>query len=200
MFPQIPNTIKKNLDEMERESLRLMNESFQLLIRRSVSLRIRSQTGLKETVITPLSQKLEKNITSLNYCMEYSFLSLFSLQKRSQSRAASRGTHTERAPLDPVHALSVFSFLFSLICSYISLLNSETVTILLNELALALSSRLEVSLMKLRYSQQGVLALDKAVRAICNELIHLGGSEIRTNFGKVNRLIAILSCDDVGEG
>lgn len=70
-------------------------------------------------------------------------------------------------------------------------------TILLNELALALSSRLEVSLMKLRYSQQGVLALDKAVRAICNELIQLGGSEIRTNFGKVNRLIAILSCDDM---
>lgn len=59
VFPQIPNTIKKNLDEMERESLRLMNESFQLLIRR-----------LKETVITPLSQKLEKNITSMNYCTE----------------------------------------------------------------------------------------------------------------------------------
>lgn len=72
-------------------------------------------------------------------------------------------------------------------------------TILLNELALALSSRLEVSLLKLRYSQQGVLALDKAIRAICNELIQLGGSEIRTNFGKVNRLIAILSCDDVGQ-
>ena len=35
VFPQIPNTIKKNLDEMERESLRLMNESFQLLIRRT---------------------------------------------------------------------------------------------------------------------------------------------------------------------
>ena len=37
VFPQIPNTIKKNLDEMERESLRLMNESFQLLVRRSLA-------------------------------------------------------------------------------------------------------------------------------------------------------------------
>lgn len=74
---------------------------------------------------------------------------------------------------------------------------SDTVTVLINELALALSSRLEISLTKLKYSQQGVLSLDKVVRAICNELINLGGSEIRTNFGKINRLIAILSCDDV---
>lgn len=29
--------------------------------------------GLKETVITPLSQKLEKNITSMNYCLESAF-------------------------------------------------------------------------------------------------------------------------------
>ena len=75
VFPQIPNTIKKNLDEMERESLRLMNESFQLLIRRT-SLRFSLiASGLKETVITPLSQKLEKNITSMNYCMESAFAS-----------------------------------------------------------------------------------------------------------------------------
>ena len=78
VFPQIPNTIKKNLDEMERESLRLMNESFQLLIRRT-SLCVFSliSSGLKETVITPLSQKLEKNITSMNYCMESAFASFF---------------------------------------------------------------------------------------------------------------------------
>lgn len=78
VFPQIPNTIKKNLDEMERESLRLMNESFQLLIRRT-SLCVFSliSSGLKETVITPLSQKLEKNITSMNYCMESAFSPLF---------------------------------------------------------------------------------------------------------------------------
>lgn len=78
VFPQIPNTIKKNLDEMERESLRLMNESFQLLIRRT-SLCVFSliSSGLKETVITPLSQKLEKNITSMNYCTESAFASFF---------------------------------------------------------------------------------------------------------------------------
>ena len=78
VFPQIPNTIKKNLDEMERESLRLMNESFQLLVRRT-SLCVFSliSSGLKETVITPLSQKLEKNITSMNYCTESAFASFF---------------------------------------------------------------------------------------------------------------------------
>lgn len=78
VFPQIPNTIKKNLDEMERESLRLMNESFQLLIRRtSFCVFSLISSGLKETVITPLSQKLEKNITSMNYCTESAFASFF---------------------------------------------------------------------------------------------------------------------------
>ena len=41
------------------------------------------------------------------------------------------------------------------------------------------------------------MELDKVIRGICTELINAGGSEIRTNFGKVNRLVAILSCDDV---
>ena len=39
--------------------------------------------------------------------------------------------------------------------------------------------------------------LDKILRGISNELINYGGSEIRTNFSKLNRFIAVLSCDDV---
>lgn len=75
----------------------------------------------------------------------------------------------------------------------------DTFTIMLNECSLQLSNRLETSLMKLKYSQQGVLVLDKIIRGISNELIHHGGSEIRTNFSKINRFIAVLSCDDVFE-
>lgn len=69
--------------------------------------------------------------------------------------------------------------------------------VMLNELSLLLSNRLETSLMKLKYTQQGVFILDKLIRGISNELINNGGSEIRTNLSKINRLIAILSCDDV---
>ena len=120
MFPQIPNTIKKNLDEMERESLRLMNESFQLLIRRSVSLRIRSQTGLKETVITPLSQKLEKNITSLNYCMEYSPFSL-SFPFRNEVKAEQQAEELTQSELHLIQfPLSPFFLSFFLSSAAIS--------------------------------------------------------------------------------
>ena len=80
---------------------------------------------------------------------------------------------------------------------YIELLLTDTVTTMLNEFSLILAGRLENSLSRLKYSQQGVLELDKVIRGICTELINAGGSEIRTNFGKVNRLVAILSCDDV---
>ena len=122
------------------------------------------------------------------------------LTRRNEVKAEQQAEELTLSELQLIQfTLSPFARLCTLIRSFASLLNSDTVTILLNELALALSSRLEVSLLKLRYSQQGVLALDKAIRAICNELIQLGGSEIRTNFGKVNRLIAILSCDDVGQ-
>lgn len=124
----------------------------------------------------------------------------FLLTRRNEVKAEQQAEELTLSELQLIQfTLSPFARLCALIRSFASLLNSDTVTILLNELALALSSRLEVSLLKLRYSQQGVLALDKAIRAICNELIQLGGSEIRTNFGKVNRLIAILSCDDVGQ-
>ena len=80
---------------------------------------------------------------------------------------------------------------------YLELLLTDTVTTMLNEFSLILAGRLENSLSRLKYSQQGVLELDKVIRGICTELINAGGSEIRTNFGKVNRLVAILSCDDV---
>lgn len=73
----------------------------------------------------------------------------------------------------------------------------DTFMVMLNELSLLLSNRLETSLMKLKYTQQGVFILDKLIRGISNELINNGGSEIRTNLSKINRLIAILSCDDV---
>lgn len=73
----------------------------------------------------------------------------------------------------------------------------DTFMVMLNELSLQLSNKLEMSLMKLKYTQQGVFILDKLIRGISNELINNGGSEIRTNFSKINRLIAILSCDDV---
>jgi len=51
--------------------------------------------------------------------------------------------------------------------------------------------------MKVKYSQQGVLEMDRIIRGVCNELIAEGGSEIRTNFGKISTIVAILSCDDV---
>ena len=73
----------------------------------------------------------------------------------------------------------------------------DTFSILCNELSMQLSNRLENSLAKLKYTQQGVLVLDKILRGISNELINYGGSEIRTNFSKLNRFIAVLSCDDV---
>ena len=66
--------------------------------------------------------------------------------------------------------------------------------------AALLAARLESSIGRMKYSQQGILALDKIVRGISNELIAAGGSEIRTNFAKVNTMIAVLSCDDVGKG
>ena len=73
-------------------------------------------------------------------------------------------------------------------------------TTMMNELAALLAARLESSIGRMKYSQQGILALDKIVRGISNELIAAGGSEIRTNFAKVNTMIAVLSCDDVGKG
>ena len=82
-------------------------------------------------------------------------------------------------------------------CRYKECLLEDSFMIMLNELSLHLSNRLEGSLMKLKFSQQGVLILDKIVRGISNELINNGGSEIRTNFSKLNRFIAVLSCDDV---
>ena len=112
VFPQIPNTIKKNLDEMERESLRLMNESFQLLIRRT-SLCVFSliSSGLKETVITPLSQKLEKNITSMNYCTESAFASFFT--PRNELKTEQQAEELTQSELHLIQfTLSPFFFLF----------------------------------------------------------------------------------------
>jgi len=83
---------------------------------------------------------------------------------------------------------------------YVECLLPETVTTMMNELAALLAARLESSIGRMKYSQQGILALDKIVRGISNELIAAGGSEIRTNFAKVNTMIAVLSCDDVGKG
>lgn len=91
----------------------------------------------------------------------------------------------------------VVAMLRNTLAPYESLLLAQTATTLLNEVAGILGNRLEGSLVKLKYTQQGVLQLDKVVRSICNELINNGGSEIRTCFSRVNRLIAILSCDDV---
>ena len=91
----------------------------------------------------------------------------------------------------------VVAILRNTLAPYESLLLEQTATTLLNEVAGILGNRLEGSLVKLKYTQQGVLQLDKVVRSICNELINNGGSEIRTCFSRVNRLIAILSCDDV---
>ena len=49
----------------------------------------------------------------------------------------------------------------------------DTFSILCNELSMQLSNRLENSLAKLKYTQQGVLVLDKILRGISNELINL---------------------------
>lgn len=79
---------------------------------------------------------------------------------------------------------------------YIELLLTDTVTTMLNEFSLILAGRLENSLSRLKYSQQGVLELDKVFVESVLSLLML--EEVKSNyFGKVNRLVAILSCDDV---
>ena len=83
---------------------------------------------------------------------------------------------------------------------YVECLLPDTVTTMMNELAALLAARIEASIGRMKFSQQGILGLDKIVRGISNELIAAGGSEIRTNFAKVNTMIAVLSCDDVGKG
>ena len=80
---------------------------------------------------------------------------------------------------------------------YTEYLLPEMVTVLMNEFSILFANRLEISLMKVKYSQQGVLEMDRIIRGVCNELIAEGGSEIRTNFGKISTIVAILSCDDV---
>ena len=92
---------------------------------------------------------------------------------------------------------TIFGMIHHSIDPYAEYLLTDTVTTMLNEFSVILAGRLENSLIKLKYSQQGVLELDKVIRGICTELINGGGGEIRTNFGRVNRLVAILSCDDV---
>ena len=93
---------------------------------------------------------------------------------------------------------SVLSMMQHTLHPYTEYLLPEMVTTLVNEFSILFANRLEISLVKMKYSQQGVLAIDRIVRGVCNELITEGGSEIRTNFGKISTIVAILSCDDVG--
>lgn len=134
----------------------------------------------------PLCQKMEKSLMAGDFAVTYESGEL--VTNRNDMKA-------EQQADDLIEVIMVI--LKTTIEPYEALLLPNTSTQLLNEVAGVFSSRLESAMLKVKYSQQGVLQLDKVIRALCNELINQGGSEIRTNFSKVNHLIAILSCDDV---
>ena len=141
--------------------------------------------GFKE-ILGPLAQKIEKKILSGSYTAMCILIE--DIHYRNDIQAEQMGDELLSTIMAMIHHS---------IDPYLELLLPDTVTNLLNEFSQILAGRLENSLNRLKYSQQGVLELDKVIRGICSELINAGGSEIRTNFGKVNRLVAILSCDDV---
>ncbi|KAK8804532.1 hypothetical protein WA588_004742 [Blastocystis sp. NMH] len=127
-------------------------------------------------MLGPLAQKVEKRILAGNF-------------------AATNDVQVEQAAEEILGA--AMNMIHNSVDPYVECLLPETVTTMMNELAALLAARLESSIGRMKYSQQGILALDKIVRGISNELIAAGGSEIRTNFAKVNTMIAVLSCDDV---
>lgn len=136
--------------------------------------------------MVPMCQKMEKSLMAGDFAVKCQSGEL--VTRRNDVKA-------EQQADDLIEVVMVI--LKTTLEPYEALLLPSTVTQLLNEVAGVFGSRLESAMVKVKYTQQGVLQLDKVIRALCNELINQGGSEIRTNFSKANHLIAILSCDDV---